>query len=67
MTKIFSEEEITIFKKSLSILPPFKQILTTDKHYFSVKLDEDIKTQAMVDQFKQVVVEFLKSVEDVLP
>ena len=63
MLKIFSENEINEFKKSLSSLPPLKQVVTTDKYFYPVILDEDINTKDTLEQFKKVVLEFLKRVE----
>jgi len=63
MPKIFSENEVVDFKNSLSTTPFFREVVKTDKYYYSVKLEVDVKTQEMLDQFKQVVVAFLKSVE----
>ncbi len=63
MLKIFSEEEINDFKKSLSTIPFLKQVINTDKYFYSVKLEGDVKTKDALEQFKKVVLAFLKNVE----
>lgn len=56
----FSHFEVPI-EKMLSVLPPFKQVTTTDKYYYSRKIEEEIQTIEIVDQFKVIVLEFLKN------
>jgi len=58
--KIFTAEEIKAFKKMLSVLPSFKQVLTTDKYYYSMELYEVTKTKEAKEKLKAIVLGILK-------
>ncbi|MBN1618237.1 hypothetical protein JW887_02725, partial [Candidatus Dojkabacteria bacterium] len=61
MQKIYSDSEIDGFKKSLSQITPIRNIESSDKWFYIIKLGKNISKLEDVEAFKKIVLEFLQN------
>ena len=57
MPKVFSEEEINVFKIQLEEIPPLQGIIDSDKYFNTYKLGDDISESEHLEKFKDYVLQ----------
>ena len=63
MEKIFSVEEIAIFRQELSTISTFGNILSSPNYYYTVKIASVFSKQEYIERFQEIVLQLKKLLE----